>query len=80
MGSGMMNSATAAGTVRPRPNSRLRFCRLWTPSRSSAFSARDSSGKSTTPMAMPITPSGSWLIRSAKLMLAMAPLSPDTMI
>ena len=75
-----MKRPTAAGTVNPSPNSRLRFCRKLASFLSPAASARESSGRRTTPIAMAITPNGNCTRRSAKFITAMAPLWADAII
>ena len=60
IGPGISISATAAGRVSARVNSVARLIASRPPWASPAFSRRERSGRSTTPMAMPTTPSGSW--------------------
>ena len=48
-----------------RPNSMARFWLAIAASVEPSRNCRDSSGSSDVPMAMPTTPSGSWLMRSA---------------
>ena len=60
IGPGMTNSATVAGRVSAAANSNERFC-AWMDviRRGRRVSARDRSGSSTMPIAMPTMPSGS---------------------
>jgi len=65
MGAGIAISAMAEGRVRNRESSSARFWLLRAPASFPALSLRERSGSSTTPIATPITPRGSWYRRSA---------------
>ena len=58
-GTAMTISATVAGNVRNSDSSMARFWLVIAPCSLPALSLRDRSGSSTTPMATPMTPSGS---------------------
>ena len=65
MTSGTVRNAATNGTENSSVNSKARRCDAIAPAWSFVVRARDISGSSTVPMAIPITPIGSWLSRSA---------------
>ena len=62
---GMARKANTNGKVSSRVSAAERFCAASEPARSPLASRADISGSSTVPNAMPSTPSGNWLMRSA---------------
>ena len=65
MTSGTVRKAATNGTENNSENSNARRCAADAPVTSFAVSRRDISGNSTVPIAIPITPIGNWLRRSA---------------
>ncbi len=65
MKSGTVRNAATKGTENSSVKSKARRCDAIAPAASFAVRLRDIAGNSTVPTAMPITPIGSWLRRSA---------------
>ena len=65
IGSGTAMKAMTQGTASSNANSMARFCAERAPLSSPDANRRVISGTSTVPMAMPMTPIGSWSMRSA---------------